>query len=79
MRESMGNAHRTGGPARSLGDSAHAACGTLLGVTTALVSEGGLHELAVPRIVIVVWFVPLLALVVLLAGTAVASRASQPR
>ena len=46
MRASMGNAHRTGGPARSLGDSAHAACGTLPGVSTARSDLAALSSMA---------------------------------
>ena len=48
-----------------------------LGITVLLVSEGGVNDLVTPRVVVVLPYVPIVALAFLTVGTAVATRASQ--
>jgi len=49
----------------------------VLGITVLLVSEGGVNDLVTPRIVVVLPYMPIVALALLAVGSAVAARASQ--
>ena len=49
-----------------------------LGLTTLLVSEGGLQDLFTVRTIVIIPYLPVAALVVLLGGTALAARAAKP-
>ena len=49
----------------------------VLGIAVLLVSEGGVNDLVTPRVVVVLPYVPIVALALITAGTAVAARASQ--